>query len=78
LVGIVGRVGVGVNITDNVRKPLLQLGVLCLRLLQDGDVGVGVFPEREEILVDGERPYAGGIGVHALGATAKRLPHPQQ
>ena len=30
---------------------LLQLRVLGLGLLQDGDVGVGVFPEGEEILV---------------------------
>ncbi len=31
-------------------QQLLQLCVFCLGLLQDGDVGVGVFPEREEIL----------------------------
>ena len=30
--------------------PLLQLGVLGFRLFQDGDVGVGVFPEGEGIL----------------------------
>src|SRR5262245_19413512 len=30
---------------------LLQLRVLCLGFFQDGDVGVGVFPEGEEILV---------------------------
>jgi hypothetical protein len=30
---------------------LLQLRVLCLGLLQDRDVGVGVFPEGEEVLV---------------------------
>src|ERR1700756_4352761 len=29
----------------------LQLCVLLLGLLEDGDVGVGVFPEREEILI---------------------------
>ena len=34
---------------------LVQLRVLRLGLLQDGDVGVGVFPEREEIFVGGER-----------------------
>jgi hypothetical protein len=28
---------------------LLQLRVLRFGLLQDGDVGVGVFPERQEI-----------------------------
>jgi hypothetical protein len=44
----------------------LQLCVLRLGVLQDGDVGVGVFPEREEILVGGERPDAGGIGLPAL------------
>jgi len=40
----------------------LQLGVLGFGLLEDGDVGVGVFPEGEEILVGGECPDAGGIG----------------
>jgi len=38
------------------RKALLQLRVLRLGLLQDGDVGVSVFPEREEFFVGGERP----------------------
>jgi hypothetical protein len=33
--------------------PSLQLCVLGLSLLQDGDVGVGVFPEGEEVLVSG-------------------------
>jgi hypothetical protein len=30
---------------------LLQFRVLRLGLLQDGDIGVGVFPERQKILV---------------------------
>jgi len=30
---------------------LWKLCVLGLRLLQDGDVGVGVFPERDEVFV---------------------------
>jgi len=30
-----------------------QLAVLRLGLLQDGDVGVGVFPEGEEVLLGG-------------------------
>jgi hypothetical protein len=34
-------------------EQLLQLRVLRLGLLQDGDVGVGVFPERKEILIGG-------------------------
>ncbi len=33
--------------------PLLQLGVLRLGLLQNEDVGVGVFPERKKILIRG-------------------------
>jgi len=57
---------------------LLQLRVLRLGLLQDGDVGVGVFPEREEILVGGERTDAGGIGVRTFGATAKSTWHTHQ
>ena len=34
---------------------------------QDRDVGVGV-PEGEEVFVSGERPNAGGIGIHTLNA----------
>ena len=34
-------------------SPLLQLRVLRSGLLQDGNVGVGIFPEGEEILVRG-------------------------
>ena len=45
---------------------LLQLRVLGFGLLQDGDVGVGVFPEGQEIFVGGERPDAGGVGIRAL------------
>ena len=40
---------------------LLQLRVLRLGFFQDGDVGVGIFPEREEIFVGGE-----GFGTIAL------------
>ena len=45
---------------------LLQLCVLGLGFLQDGDVGIGVFPEGEEILVGGESPDAGGVGICSL------------
>jgi len=38
---------------------LLQLRVLRFGLLQDGDVGVGVFPESEEVVVGGERSLCG-------------------
>jgi hypothetical protein len=40
-----------------VRRWLLQLRVLGLGLLQDGDVGVGVFPKGEEIVAGGERAF---------------------
>ena len=49
-------------------KQLLQLRILRLGLLQDGDVGVGVFPEGEEVLVSRERSDAGGIGVSPSNA----------
>jgi hypothetical protein len=45
---------------------LLQLRILSLGLFQDGDVGIGVFPKREKILVSGECSDAGGIGISAL------------
>src|SRR5271156_5617248 len=48
------------------RERLLQLGVFGFGGDEDGNVGVRVFPEREEILVGGERPHAGGIGIRAL------------
>jgi hypothetical protein len=37
---------------------LFQLRVLRFGLLQDGNVGVGVFPKREEIFVGGFAPFA--------------------
>jgi hypothetical protein len=47
------------------RRVLFQLRVLRLRLLQDGDVGVGVLPKGEEILVGGmgfDRVISYGVG----------------
>jgi hypothetical protein len=38
--------------------PLLQLGILSLSFLKDGDVGIGVFPEGEKILVGTSCPYS--------------------
>jgi len=38
------------------RAQQLQLRVLRLGLLQDG-VGIGIFPELEEILVSGEKSF---------------------
>jgi len=37
----------------------LQLRVLGFGLFQDGDVGVGVFPEGEEVVVGGEYSLCG-------------------
>jgi|SRR5262249_32936289 len=53
------------------RNPLFQLCVLRLGLLQDRDIGVGVFPEGEEILVSGA-----GFGIVTLkriGATKAEM-----
>jgi hypothetical protein len=56
---------VDANKTVGVRR-LLQLGVFGLGFFQDGDVRVGVFPEREDIFVGGERPHSGRVGVRAF------------
>jgi hypothetical protein len=49
------------------RACLLQLGVFGFGGGENGDVGVGVFPQREEILVGGAGFRASGAGVEALG-----------
>src|SRR5579864_7834661 len=51
--------------------PLLQLRVLRFGFFQDGNVGVGVFPQRKKIFVGGERPNAGGIGIRVLPLSVK-------
>jgi len=45
--------------------PLLQLRVLGFGLLVNRDVGVGVFPEGEEVFVGGEGADTGGVGIRA-------------
>jgi hypothetical protein len=45
---------------------LLQPCVLRLGLLQDGDVGVSVFPEGEEVFVGCQCPDTGGVGISSL------------
>jgi len=47
-------------------RGLFQLCVLRLGFLQDGDVGVGVFPERKEILIRG--PGFGGVALQGVSA----------
>jgi hypothetical protein len=48
------------------RHRSLQLRILCLGLLEDWNVLVGVFPQREKIFVVGVRPDSGGISIGAL------------
>jgi hypothetical protein len=73
LKGILGSVLLNVNVNRHIYDPdLLQLRVLGFGLLQDGNVGVGVFPEGEEIFVVGESTHAGGIGIRSK--VAIRLP----
>ena len=47
-------------------RQLLELRVLPFRFHQDGDVGVGVFPEGEKISVGDPRADRGSIGVRSL------------
>ncbi len=54
-------------------RHLLQLRVLGFCFFQDGDVGIGAFPEREELLVGGKGPGARGIGFGSL-RSARLLP----
>jgi hypothetical protein len=51
----------------------LQLRVLGFGLLQDGDVGVCVFPEGEEILIGGL--CLGSVGFHRIGAGEPETRH---
>jgi hypothetical protein len=44
----------------------LQLRVFGFRFLQDGNVGVGIFPQCEEVFVGCERPDASGVGIGTL------------
>jgi len=46
------------------RRGLFQPCVFRLRLLQHGNIGVGVFPEREEILIG--RPSFGCVSFHGV------------
>src|SRR5215471_7595201 len=47
------------------RPESLQLGVLRFGLLQDGDVRVGVLPQREEIVIGGF--CFGNVTLHGVG-----------
>jgi hypothetical protein len=54
------------EVMGRIAKRLLQFRVLGFGLLQDGDVGVGIFPQDQEVFVGGERPSAGCIGIRSL------------
>jgi hypothetical protein len=45
--------------------------VLGFALLQDGNVGVGIFPQREEILIG--RLGLGGVALHGVGASHLKM-----
>ena len=49
-----------------IRNQSPQLGVLRLGLFQNGDVGVGVFPEGEEVLVGSF--CSASVSIHRVGA----------
>jgi hypothetical protein len=49
----------------------LQFGVFRFGLLEHGDVGVGVFPESEEIVV-GSAGF-GGVALHGVSATELKM-----
>ena len=53
----------------------LQPRVLRLGLLQDGDVGVGIFPEGEEVFVGSERADAGGICIRSVCVSTSKHCH---
>jgi hypothetical protein len=50
---------------------IFVLGHGTLGLLQDRDVGVGVFPQREEIIVGGLR--LGGVAGESVGASEAQM-----
>jgi len=55
------------TLSTQILYKLLQLRVLGLGLFQNGDVGVGVFPEREEVLIS--RLCFDRAALHRVGAT---------
>src|ERR1035441_4449428 len=52
--------------TSAVFFSLLQRRVLGFGFLQDGDVGVGIFPEGEKIFVTSEGASAGEVRIRSL------------
>src|SRR5262245_14779856 len=55
------------------RSKLLQFRVLCLGFFQNGNFGVGIFPEGEEVLVGGEGLLL--VALEDIGAGKAQLRH---
>src|SRR3974377_1281948 len=58
---------IGAKLVDR----LPQFCIFGFGFLQDGDVGVGVFPEDEEILIGGL--CLGSVALHRLGSTDLKM-----
>ena len=54
------------SLKGSARNWSLQLRVLCLGFFQDGNIGVGIFPESEEVLVGHAR--FGGVAFESVGS----------
>jgi hypothetical protein len=61
------------RVVVNAGKPLLQLRVLRFGFCQDGDVGVGVFPKGEEILIG--RLRFGSVALQNVGTGQAQMRH---
>ena len=59
------------RVNSGVRKKLLKFGVLGLGLLQDGDVGVGVLPKTEKVLIG--FPLLGRVAATSEGASPSQM-----
>src|ERR1700730_3841103 len=57
--------------SQSVRRWLLQLRVIRLGFLQDGNVGISVFPNREEVLVGGAG--FGDVAGNGVGASETEM-----
>jgi hypothetical protein len=47
-------------------RQLLQRRILRPGCFEDGEIRIGIFPEREELLIGGDRPSTGSIGIRSL------------
>ena len=54
------------NKTPGSLVPLLYRRILRLGLLEDGNIGISIFPKRKKIFISRQRPHSRSIGVRAL------------